>query len=196
MQVHSSASPSENSEVINGVAEEFATAAKLGMDNRDQLSLSGYERNPFYRNQGGSFEDIGPMIGMDTVLDSRSVVSADFDGDGDLDIVLRNLLNPRLLYFENVAPDQGNWVRVTLQGVDCNRDAVGARVTVTAGDRVQTQLLAAGSGFLTQQSPCLHFGLGKKEAADSITVTWPGGGQQTFANIPAGETVHVVQKSK
>ncbi len=159
------------------------------------LSFSGFERSPFFLNDGnGRFRNIAPVIGIDSVLDSRSAASADIDGDGDLDLFMRNLRNPRILYYENVVPDPGNYIRVKLRGTKSNRDAVGATVLVVTENHRQLQTLCAGAGFLTQHSSVLHFGLGKEQTVKSIRVTWPGGKTQGLENQSANQTLTVVEK--
>ena len=159
------------------------------------LSFSGFERSPFFLSDGkGRFRNIAPVIGIDSVLDGRSAASADIDGDGDLDLFMRNLRNPRILYFENVVPDAGNHIRVRLRGTTANRDAVGATVLVVTENHRQLQTLCAGAGFLTQHSSVLHFGLGKEETVKSIQVTWPGGKTQSLENQPANQTLTLVEE--
>ena len=159
-------------------------------------SLSGYERDPFFINDGkGVFSDVAPAVGMDLVTDGRSVVSADFDRDGDLDLLVRNLQNPRLLYFENVAPMTGHWLEVRLRGdPKYNRDAIGAKVLVETATHKQKQLLVAGDGYLTQHWKGLWFGLGANDKVQRITVHWPDSTETVLTDVAADQIQTIAKK--
>jgi enediyne biosynthesis protein E4 len=86
-----------------------------------------------------------------------------------------------------------NWLLVECRGTKCNRDAVGARVRVSVGDRKISGEVQTGTSFLSQNDPRLHFGLGDDAAYRSIEVQWPGGERETFAGGPANRIVTVEQ---
>lgn len=145
------------------------------------LSFSGYEENPFYYNLGGgTFVEIGVALGVCRVEDGRGVVSADFDGDGDLDLALRNVFEPSLLLFRNHA-GTGNALEVRLRGKK-NRFGIGARVTVDG----RMQELVCGEGYLSGNAPVLHFGLGTSPIASKVVIRWPGGDVQELRDVSRG----------
>lgn len=147
-------------------------------------SLNGRERNLLFRNDGdGTFTDVGWVNAADRVEDGRSLAVADLDRDGREDLVLRNFLMPAHL-LRNVGPAR-RWVQLDLIGVRSNRDAVGAKVRLRAGDRWQTGVVSAGAGFRGSSSRIRHFGLGDRSVVDEIVIRWPSGYVTTLRDLPA-----------
>jgi hypothetical protein len=160
---------------------------------RGDISWNGYEHNVLLRNEGPApdgtlqFTDVAMATGADDIRDARGTATADFDNDGDLDVVINN--NPgdsgraelsRATLLRNNVGERRNWLAVELRGTESNRDAVGATVTVEAGARKFTRLVSAGSGFASQQSARLYFGLGDSTQVDAVTVHWPRGRIERF----------------
>src|SRR5262249_9277929 len=114
----------------------------------------------------------GKVRGNRAARSSRCAVTADFDGDGRLEIVTNNF-NDQPYYFKNQAPRK-NWVAYRLRGTRSNRDAVGALVRVHVGDQVLVRQVQAAGGYLSQSSRTLHFGLGERTRVDRVEVRWPG----------------------
>ena len=100
---------------------------------------------------------------------------ADLDHDGRLEVILKNRNAPQLRVLRNAMKDIGHSIAFRLRGQKSNRDAIGAAVTVEAGPLRQTKYLQAGSGFLSQHTKELFFGLGKGEGPVRATVRWPSG---------------------
>jgi hypothetical protein len=140
-----------------------------------------------YRNDGGHFTDITYNVGVN-VEDAVSVIWFDADEDGDEDLLVGDRGgDPYLHLFENTVGQSGNFVVFDLEGTTTNRDAVGARVTVTAGGVTQIRDVSAGNGCSNTQRPRrLHFGLGDNTAVDSVTVRWVGGDTETFTGVGVG----------
>lgn len=147
------------------------------------------------RNEGSApdgtlqFTDVAMATGADDIRDARGTATADFDNDGDLDIVINN--NPgdsgraelsRATLLRNNVGERRNWLAIELRGTASNRDAVGALVTVEAGGEKFTRLVTAGSGFASQQSARLYFGLGDRTQVDVVTVRWPNGRVEKFTS--------------
>jgi hypothetical protein len=168
------------------------TGTLRGDQNRlifDQgFSFSGYERDSLYLNrEGKKVYDISGVSGIDSVTDGRAAVFADFDNDGDYDVLLTTLQGPSNLLFRNNAGQDNNWVRISLEGGrDVGRDAYGAVVRLKTSAGTLTRIKSGGEGYLSQHDPRLLFGLGKDEVAKSIEVTWPNGKVENFGDAPAG----------
>ncbi len=154
-------------------------------------SLSGHERNVLYRNHGdGTFADFSAVAGLDFPEDGRAFVTFDFDHDGDVDILLNNRNSPQLRLLRNDLPTSHHSAAFRLEGTESNRDAVGARLVLeTASGRSLTRSVRSGSGFRSQPSRTVHFGLGEEEEVRELTVFWPSGTVERHKGIPAGHLV-------
>ena len=148
---------------------------------RSDSSWNGYERNVmFANNRDGTFSEVSGAVGLDFPEDSRSFALADIDHDGRLEVILKNRNAPQLRILHNVMKDIGQSIAFRLRGQKSNRDAIGAAITVEAGTLRQTKYLQAGSGFLSQHSKEMFFGVGKPEGTIRATVRWPSGLSQQF----------------
>lgn len=157
---------------------------------RSDRSWSGHERNVMLvNNRDGTFSEISGAVGMDFLEDGRSFALADLDGDGRLEVILKNRNAPQLRILRNAMADLGDSIAIRLRGTKSSRDAIGAVVTLVAGELRQTKFLQAGSGFLAQHSKTLFFGLGKSEAAVQANVRWPNGLVQQFAALPRNSRI-------
>ncbi len=111
--------------------------------------------------------------GADGILDGRGVATADFDGDGRLDLAINNNNSQPTFYMNRLTA--GNWMRLELVGDSGNRDAVGAKIRLTVADKTLTRWVEAGSGYAAQSAFPVHFGLGSAEWIDNVEITWPSG---------------------
>lgn len=164
---------------------------------RTDHSWSGGERNVLLRNnRDGTFSDVSGITGLDCIEDSRSFALADIDGDGRQEVILKNRSAPQIRILRNSMQQVGDCLILRLRGTGSNRDAIGAAVTLEAGELRQTRFVQAGSGFLSQHSKELLFGLGNTTAPLHATVVWPGGGTQRFENLPRNQRVEITEGSQ
>ncbi len=143
-----------------------------------------------FRNLGNkTFEELGPEAGPGVAEAhcSRGCAFGDFDNDGDVDILIVNLNEPPSLLRNDLSGKQ-NWIKVRLQGVKSNRSAIGARVLVRYGGKVQAQTVLSQSSFYSCNDPRLHFGLGSFAIAD-IEIFWPNGLRERFGQLAANQLV-------
>jgi hypothetical protein len=149
-------------------------------------SLNGKERDCLFRNNGdGTFTDVAFVNRADRIEDGRGVSVLDYDQDGGIDFVLRNYKQPAQLLHNTGG--SGHWLELKLVGTRSNRDAVGARVTLSAGGQQQTREVHAGSGYLSGSSLVQHFGLGDATQIEAITVRWPSGTETTLGTLRADQ---------
>ncbi len=145
-----------------------------------------------FRNSGeGKFRETSEDAGLRALgpQSARGGAYADFDNDGDLDMVV-SVMEGKPLLLENRGGNKGNWLRVRLTGEKCNRMAVGARVKVTAGGVPQYRTLRAGESYLSSNDPRLHFGLGTESEA-TLEVSWPAGKTERIGGIRTNREVHI-----
>jgi hypothetical protein len=145
-----------------------------------------------FRNLGdGRFEELideaGP--GVAAPHSSRGCAFGDFDNDGDVDVLVMNMNEPPSL-LRNDVTSKDHWLKVLLEGVQSNRSAIGARVTVRYGGRTQAQEVLAQSSFYSANERRLHFGLGPATSAD-LTIRWPNGATEKIAGVPGDQLVVV-----
>jgi hypothetical protein len=149
-------------------------------------SLSGYQRNRLFRSQAGElFRDEAARHGLDSRRDGRGIAVVDLDRDGGLDLYVANAgASPHL--YRGRPPGAARWVSFELRGGRSNRDAIGAKVWVTAAGRTQLDFVDGGNGFAGQSSRRLHFGLGGAPRVERLEVEWPSGLRQRFGELAAG----------
>lgn len=161
------------------------------------FSFSGFERNCFYLNlETKKFIDISGVSGIDAIEDSRGIVYADFDNDGDYDIFLTNIQGETHLLFKNEVGQGNRFLRVALEGAKSGKDAYGAIVRVKTAAGILTKIKSGGSGFLSQHDQRLIFGLGpseKLEEVEWLEVAWPSGLKQRFEGIAANSSLKIVE---
>lgn len=124
----------------------------------------------------GSFEEIGDKAGIVTYKTGRGGILADFNGDGNLDMVVVNRLDNATLW-RNISTDLGHWLEIRLQQDDSNRDAIGAWIEVDLGGRIIRRELTVGGGHASGHLGWTHFGLGEFENV-RVRIQWPNDEQR------------------
>ncbi len=161
---------------------------------RSDATWNGHERNVFFvNNQDGTFSDISGIAGMDSIEDSRAFALADIDRDGRLEVLIKNRNAPQIRILRNAMEQCGKSIAFRLRGTKSNRDAIGTAVTVEAAGKTQTKYLQAGSGFLSQHSKELFFGVGDGAEPVRTTVRWPSGLIQKYEEVPVQHRIEITE---
>lgn len=161
---------------------------------QDGLSFSGFERNKVFLGvEGGArYLDVSDVSGADTEADCRAVIVGDFDDDGDPDLFVNAIQRDAHYLFRNDLGSGSGFIKVRLRATSGAPSAIGATVRAKYGNRIQAQVLSAGSGYASQNPNELIFGLGPAESA-GVEVRWPGGSVESFGILPAGGRYLLVQ---
>ena len=147
--------------------------------------------NLLYDNNGdGTFSEIGSTAGVDDASTTRGTGVADYDSNGELDIYAANATANKL--FRNIT-GTNNWLRVDLDGTVSNRSGIGARVRLVVGSTGQLRESQAGTGYLSQSSSMLSFGLGDSTVVDSLIVLWPSGAQQVLTSVASNQELTITE---
>jgi hypothetical protein len=157
-------------------------------------SLSGYQQKKVWLNDGaGRFADVAQAVGATDVFDGRAVALVDLWNRGVLDVVVANERGPLLVYKNTAAPENA-WIAFRLEGVESNRSAIGAQVTLYWNGQQQVQQVSGGSGFCAQNQRSLHFGLGPDARVEKVVIRWPSGKMQTI-DAPATGQAHDIKEA-
>ena len=157
-------------------------------DNIAEIDPIGTYAQPnqlFLSDRGVNFTE-NPDAAIAQQKVSRGTAFGDIDNDGDIDIVISNLKDtPTVL--RNDGGNASQWLGIKLIGTHCNRDAIGARVTVVSEGLTQIREVKSGSGYLSQNDLRLHFGLGAATSVDTLTARWLCGKVQTLQNVETNQ---------
>src|SRR5206468_7742930 len=146
-----------------------------------------------YRNLGkGEFDKVSDSLGTDFMrpIVGRGLATADYDNDGDIDIVTNNRGDfPSLL--RNDGGNANHWLMVSLIGARSNRDGIGASLKLTSEGRVQVEQAKGGMSYMSANDPRIHFGLGKRTKIDQLEITWPSGQVDHLKDVPIDKIIAV-----
>ncbi|NLH50715.1 MAG: CRTAC1 family protein [Myxococcales bacterium] len=157
---------------------------------------SGHYPRLYEQQADGTLADITYWAGVEVHAGTGNAWG-DFDGDGDMDLLESfNGDGGGVRLFRNEIGNQNNWLEVKLVGVNANHDAIGARITVTAGDLTQVRYVQGPRGhFGATPMFTQHFGLAQEAVADTIEVQWPGGETETWTGVNADQLIVLTEGS-
>lgn len=159
----------------------------------NDYGYSPYPNKLFKNQQGATFTNVTP-----TALESRKAsygaATGDFNRDGLMDLVVANSSGGGLQIFQNKETTAGHWLQLTLAGTASNKFAVGASVKVKVNGQTLMDEVNVGSGYASQNSSTLHFGLGSFTQADEVMIRWPNGVTETYTNVAADARYLAIEK--
>ncbi|MGA1278074.1 MAG: FG-GAP-like repeat-containing protein [Candidatus Kapaibacteriota bacterium] len=173
------------------IAEEFDIGRLIRDVKRTRVP------NYLFKNNGDlTFSKVTNEWGMDLPYNTCSSSYADFDNDGDIDLILNNIDTTAVLY-ENTMMNAGknNYLKVSCIGNTKNTQGLGARIQINIGGKTQLVELAATRGFASGVAPIAHFGLGSSTVIDELIVTWPGGKQQKLTKVKSNQHLTLNQSN-
>lgn len=153
--------------------------------------------NVMYQNQGnGSFSPTSANSVLASPLGGYGAVAADLDKNGLVDIVIANSgLSDGNQLLQNQAQNDYHWVVFSLEGTQSNRSAIGARVTIKAGELELCDQIMSGNSFASQNSLRLHFGLGEASQIDELDIYWPSGQKEHFEQLEVDRYYEIIEQS-
>ena len=156
------------------------------------------QRDQMFQNRGdGTYADVSETAGVyfTETLVGRAAATADYDNDGDTDIVIMNS-NQRAVLLRNDGGNTKNWIGIKLVGTQRNRDGIGAKVTVSTEDMTQMREVKSGSSYASGSDTRLLFGLGENQRVEKITIVWQGSTTQVLKDVSINQTLTIVEPGK
>ncbi|UCG34287.1 MAG: CRTAC1 family protein [Phycisphaerales bacterium] len=158
--------------------------------NRVQKDVTHAQSPLLFRQVSpGRFVDLSGKVGQGFAepIVGRGLAYADYDADGDLDLLITtNSGSPKLLRNDVLVPS--NWARIKVRGAGANTDALGAKIVLQAGGQTQQRWVRTGSSYLSQSELAATFGLGSHTTIDRLEIRWPVGRTDVLENLPANRT--------
>jgi len=179
---------------LDGALDVFAANGHLDEEINAVQPKVTFEQAPLlFRNDGtGRFLLANSEVGeaFSTPLVARGAAYADYDSDGDLDVVI-NVNNGAARLYRNDGGNANSYVRLHLVGKESNRSAFGAKVTVTSASGKQSRMVRSGSSYASQSESTLTFGIGQDLLIDVIEVEWPSGETQRFEKVEPNQSFRI-----
>jgi hypothetical protein len=171
--------------VVNGHVYPQVDGMNIGTKYAQRVLL-------FHNEGNGTFTEVAGQAGeaLRVPRASRGAAFGDIDNDGDIDVVINNL-DGKPTILRNDGGNRNNWITIKTVGLGPNRDALGARVKVVAGDLVEWDEVRSGGSYLSASDLRLHYGLGQRSSVDLIEVHWPDGRVEKIEHVPANRFVTV-----
>ena len=175
--------------LANGHPDDMIENYSLQVRYKEPLLL-------FHQGEDGKLRNVSDQAGpvFQRMFPARGLAVGDYNNDGALDVLICNNGGTPVL-LKNNAAHGNNWLGLKLEGVTCNRDAVGARIVWTAGGKVRHRLKNNGGSYLSSHDPREVLGAGKAAKIDSVEIHWPAPSKQVerITNPPLNKYVKVIE---
>ena len=171
--------------VANGSTFQYLEMPKFLIRQKDRL---------FRNERDGSFIDVAGEVGVGALPSrvGRGVAFGDYDNDGDVDVFVVNN-HDRAVLLRNDGGNRNAWLQVKLVGTMDNRDGVGSKIRVVAGDLTQIREINAGASYMSFNSLTAEFGLGQESMVDVLEVVWQNGTTERFSDVHVNQSVVITQ---
>jgi hypothetical protein len=171
--------------VVNGHVYPQVDGANVGTRYRQRKLL-------YRNNRDGTYVEVAGENGSALLAErvSRGAAFGDVDNDGDVDVIINDLDGPPLL-LRNDGGNHNHSILIRTVGTKSNRDGIGARIKVIAGDLVQMDEVRSGGSYLSHNDLRVHFGLGQAEKVDVVEIRWPSGQVDRLKDVPANQIIEV-----
>lgn len=174
------------------------TNGKIAMADFVGFTADADSDRVFQNNGDGTFTDVSDTLGFTNINRARGLAAGDIDNDGDIDFLvgMTSVLadsTQHTLLFRNDIQNGNHYLKVSLQGVEANRNGYGARLDIFVNGDSWRKEMDGGSSHHSHHYPVAHFGLGSATTVDSIEVTWPGGRSQKVFSVAADQWIEIVE---
>ncbi|MDG5491716.1 FG-GAP-like repeat-containing protein [Psychroserpens sp. SPM9] len=158
-------------------------------------STGGYLSAAFYQNNGNYTFALNNSCFPNDNRESYSNAIGDIDNDGFMDVVVTNSDDMDVFLWKNMTVNTSNWIKLNLTGTISNTDGIGSRIELSVNGQKQYGYTHLGEGYMSQNSKTKHFGLHDATVIDYIKITWLSGIEETYYNIPANQTLNLIEGS-
>lgn len=159
----------------------------------NEYGFSPYTNKLYQNNYGINFYETGANSVLENRAGGYGLAVSDLDSDGRQDIVLVNQNAGGVKIFKNNESSVGHWLEINLAGITSNKFGIGARVEVTTSGISQFKEVTAGSGYMSQNSATVHFGIGSATKIDSLKIYWPDGTMNDYFNVDFNQRYLAIQ---
>lgn len=180
-----------NQDFRTALRDKFSQKNKPNFQEVTNMMPSDKIANYSFKNNGNfTFSNTSNLWGFNSKTQSNGVAYADFDNDGDLDLVINNINGVAQIYKNN---DTNNFIQLRLVGDTKNTKALGTKITITANDKKQYQELYTSKGFLSSVQDIINFGVGSAKKIDEISIEWPNKKTTVLKDIQTNQIISVNQ---